>query len=44
LPNTAGTQLGWHRDVPQFEMVVVCPSPRRAHAFSSIPPVKRGRI
>jgi alkylated DNA repair dioxygenase AlkB len=40
-----GTQLGWHRDVPQFEMVVgvslAAPARMRFRAF---PPVKRGRI
>jgi alkylated DNA repair dioxygenase AlkB len=40
-----GTRLGWHRDVPQFEIVagVSLAAPARMR-FREYPPVKRGRI
>ena len=40
-----GTQLGWHRDVPQFEMVagVSLASPARMR-FRPFPPIRKDRI
>ena len=40
-----GTQLGWHRDVPQFEMVVgVSLAAAATMRFRRFPPVARSRI